>query len=277
MGKTPQKNPLARGLIALAALVLFAGLAAGYESSLTRVTLVVDGVPRQVNTQQETVAALLVDKEIVLRPEDHVVPAPDTPVTDGLVVQITRARLAQIDADGYTWHVYTHATTAEAILAEAGLVPGVYDRVTLEETLSADASPILHVVLYRAVPIVLHEDGQAVTLHTTADTVGEALSDLGITLYLADRVEPGQGDPLSAGMHVYLERSQPVTVHVDGRTIRTRTHRDRVGDVLSDLGIVLTGQDYTSVPLDQPVEGNAEIDVVRVEERFLIQQEPIPF
>jgi 3D (Asp-Asp-Asp) domain-containing protein len=78
-------------------------------------------------------------------------------------------------------------------------------------------------------------------------------------------------------MSISVERSTPVTVRVDGRTIRTRTHRERVGDVLADLGIALTGQDYALPPVDARLGEDATVDVIRVSERFLIEQEPIPF
>jgi 3D (Asp-Asp-Asp) domain-containing protein len=101
-------------------------------------------------------------------------------------------------------------------------------------------------------------------------------------------------------MEVYLERSTPVTIRVDGRTVRTRTHHDDAGDVLADLGIVLAGQDYVNVirgtegsaggagidmagaagaatTPETTLGTDATIEVVRVSERFLIEQEPIPF
>ncbi|HID89137.1 MAG TPA: DUF348 domain-containing protein, partial [Anaerolineae bacterium] len=91
------------------------------------------------------------------------------------------------------------------------------------------------------------------------------------------RVRPGLGEPLTAGTHIYVERSRPVVVRVDGRTVRTRTHRERVGEVLADLGIVLSGQDYTRPPLDASLDDETTIEVVRVAEAFVVEQSPIPF
>jgi uncharacterized protein YabE (DUF348 family) len=270
-------TPLAGGLVVLAVLVMLAGLAAGYEAGLTSVTLVVDGQPRQIRTHQETVGALLVDAGIELRQEDRVTPAPDAALAPGTAVIVARARLAVIAADGRQREIRTHATRFDEILREANVALGPYDRVTAEERTTADGDTALELDVQRAVAITLHEDGQTVTLHTTAPTVGKALRDAGLTLYMADRLEPGQGQPVSVGMHIYVERSRPVTVRVDERTIRTRTHRNTVGEVLADLGIVLTGQDYTTPPPDQPLEAQTSIEVVRVEERFVIEQEPIPF
>jgi len=130
---------------------------------------------------------------------------------------------------------------------------------------------------YCALPITIHYNGQSHTHLSTASTVGQALSEADITLYLADQVEPELGQPLSPEMDIYLQRSRPVSVNADGRTLHTRTHRERVGEVLADLGIVLTGLDYTNPQLDEPLGEQTAINVIRVSERFLVQQEPIPF
>jgi uncharacterized protein YabE (DUF348 family) len=223
------------------------------------------------------VGGLLADAGIALRPEDRVEPGLDTPIAPELSVSVSRARQVELQADGRRWQIYTLATRIGHILSEAGISLGPYDRLNVEETPGGDGSTFLRLRVTRAVPITLHEDGQEVVLHTTARTVGGALREAGITLYLADRVEPDLGQPLSTGMHIYLARSRPVTVIVDGRSMRTRTHRSRVGEVLTDLGIVLTGQDYTVPAPHEPLGSETTIEVVRVQERFLIQQEPIPF
>jgi 3D (Asp-Asp-Asp) domain-containing protein len=123
----------------------------------------------------------------------------------------------------------------------------------------------------------LDDEGEESTHFTTASTVGEALRQIGMVLYLADNVVPGLGMPLVDEARITVDRSTPVQVVVDGRTMRSRTHREHVGQVLSDLGIVLTGQDYTSPTLDSPLTADTIVRVVRVSERFEVEQEPIPF
>jgi len=297
-----QDDALSRlqGLKAFLALVLIVGtLAAGYRTALMPVTLVVDGRVQRLHTHQDTVAALLMDVGLALYPEDIVTPALDTPLEPGLIVEVQRARPVYISADGHSCLLRTHATSVETVLEEARVSLGPYDEVEIEgelmaanrsaETPSSSAetrsqrSPAAaapepaRITVRRAVPFTLHEDGRATTLYTTASTVGEALRRAGLTLYLADCVRPGLGERMSAGLHVYVDRSIPVTIQVDGRTLRTRTHRQRVGEVLADLGLILTGQDYTIPVPDAPLEEDATIRIVRVSERFLIEQEPIPF
>jgi len=312
---TPSRVP--RGLKAFVALTCIVGvLVTGYKATLTPVTLIVDGQEQRLRTHQDTVVALLMDADLSLHPEDIVTPALDTTLEPGLTVKIQRAHPVTISADGHNVLLHTHATSVEAVLKEARVSVGPYDEVEVEGALlptSQPAAPVsanavtqslwaqrpaghsidardafsrqniaesakpARIIVHRAVPFTLHEDGQATTLYTTASTVGEALRRAGLTLFLADGVRPGLGERMSAGIHLYVDRSIPVVVQVDGRTLRTRTHLDRVDDVLSELGIVLTGEDYTAPPLDAPLGEEAAIRVVRVSERFLIQQEPIPF
>jgi uncharacterized protein YabE (DUF348 family) len=299
---------LPRGLKALLALVFIVGtLAAGYQTARTPVTLVVDGQARRLRTHQDTVAALLMDTGLTLAPEDIVTPALGTHLEPGLIVEVQWARPVVISADGHSLLLRTHATSVEAVLQEARVSLGPHDEVEVEgdlvpanrsagrvstarpggsakalagvsrRTPAATEPEPVRITVYRAIPFRLHEDGQATILYTTASTVGEALRRAGLTLYLADGVRPGLGDRMSAGLHIYVDRSIPVTVQLDGRTLRTRTHRQRVDEVLADLGIVLTGQDYAIPPLDAPLGEDVTIRVVRVSERFLIEQEPIPF
>ncbi len=299
---------LPRGLRALLALVFIVGtLAAGYQTALTPVTLVVDGEARRLRTHQDTVAALLMDIGLTLASEDIVTPGLDTRLEPGLVVAVQLARPVLISADGHSLMIRTHAASVEAVLQEARVSLGPHDEIEVEGEFvpanrsagristarpggsakvlagvsrrtpaAAEPQPV-RITVHRAVPFRLHEDGQAMTLYTTASTVGEALRRAGLTLYLADGVRPGLGERMSAGMHIYIDRSIPVTVQLDSQTLRTRTHRQRVDEVLADLGIVLTGQDYAIPPLDASLGEDVTVRVVRVSERFLIEQEPIPF
>ena len=290
-----------QGLVAAAALVLTAAaLVAGYRSTSMPVTLVVDGRERHLATHEDTVAMLLMDSGLVLGEKDIVKHNDQVIAREALDavslgsesrVTVERARPVYVSADGHTVLLHTAATSVEALLREARVSIGPHDAlkvdghitdtnlesgVSLPEADSAAAAPP-RIEVQRAVPFTIHEDGEAKTFYTTASTIGEALRRAGLVLYLADGVQPGLGQRLSPGMAVKVERSVPVQVQVDGRTLRTRTHRQRVDEVLADLGVVLTGQDYTTPALESALEDGLTIRVVRVTERFLVEQEPIPF
>lgn len=267
-----------RILAFLIALLALSGLAAGYRATLTPVTLVIDGEEHVMRTHQPTVGLLLSDLGISLRTEDWIAPALETALEPDLTIEIDRAEPVVLIVDGQERMLLVHDESPADVLAEAGVELGPHD--TLEVRSPVVSDPTLtrfRIVVKRAVPVILEEGSVRTSLFSDAHTVGEALLQAGVYLYRADRVYPDPATPLQSGMHIRLERSIPVVARVDGHTLRTRTHRYRVGEVLADLGIALSGQDYTEPELDAPLGDGLEIRVVRVTESVLVEQSPIPF
>jgi uncharacterized protein YabE (DUF348 family) len=283
-GESPRPR-LARGrapglLAAPVFLVLAALLIVGYQRTLARVTLVADGQVRTVRTHQTTVEAVLREAGLTVYPEDRVEPELSAPLVAGEAITIHRARPVVVEVDGRTIEARTQLTVTSDILVELDVNVGQHDEICELSDRSANSpqsSPI-HIQIKRAVPITLQEAGSPpLHLYTTASTVGEALHDAGIVLYLADNVRPSLSSPVKPGTLVSIERSVPVTIHLGGRTLRSRTHRFNVGDVLADMGISLQGLDYVEPDLGAPLGDVQAIRVVRVREEVLVQQEPIPF
>jgi len=263
----------------LGLLVTLGSLAAGYRTSLTPVTLMINDNPRRLYTHQDTVAALITDVGLELHAKDTIAPSPATPLRRGMTIRVERARPVRVSVDGQSTTLQTRATSVNEILKEAQVTLGTYDDLSIQGNLRGRSpeGDVPQITIRRAVPFTLRDGNRTTTFHTTAPTVGEALHQAGLTLYLADRVHPALSTRISPNMEIVLERSTPVTVLVDGRSVRTRTHSEHVGEVLANLGIVLTGQDYTNPPYDAPIERAATVEIVRVSERFLIEQEPIAF
>lgn len=275
----------------------------------TQVTVTVDGYSETVRTNQPDVGRLLADLGLNLRPEDRVWPAPETPVLSGLAVTVQHARPGLIAADGTVHQVYSHATTAGALLADAGVRLGQADELWLDGVqVTTDAllplpdrehspyrvlrdppryhrgrawvghalSPV-RLTVRRAVPLIVDDGSVPYTIFTTAPTVGEALLREQLTLYLGDRVQPGLGSRVHAGMRVVIERSKPLLITADGRTVRTRTRGKTVGDALTELGITVAGSDRVEPPLTSPVLDYLPIRIVRVLETAIVESKIIPF
>ncbi len=303
-------NPVARRASSLVAWLLAALLllAAGIGAAVlagrvgTRVTVTVDGYTETVRSTRPDVGLLLADLGLRLRPEDRVTPALDTPLRPGLPVIVQRARPGLVSANGMALEVYTHAETVGALLAEAGIGLAPHDEVWLEDVQVTLTTPLppsdgalapprfargrawigheprpVRVAVRRAVRMVVDDGSVPYEIFTTAPTVGEALLREELTLYLGDRVQPSLGNRVHAGMRVMIERSTPVLVTADGRTVHTRTKGKTVGDTLVDLGIVVAGSDRVTPDLAQPVVDNAQIQVVRVLATVLVEREAIPF
>jgi uncharacterized protein YabE (DUF348 family) len=281
----------------------------GYKLTGQPVTLVVNAQSVQIRTHRLHVASVLREAGLLLRSKDLVWP----PVTDGIApddtIVVTLARPIIVEADGQTYRGLTHASQIPKIISEIGLALNGYDEVWVDGHLWDRASKVpppaqlvaaadnltlpltggrldlerqrpalVRIVVRRAIPIELHiQDGPPSTFYTTRHTVGEALLDQGLILYLGDRVTPSLGAQLSPGMRVFVERSTPVSISADGRTLKTRTRRDRVGEVLAQEGVALMGQDYVLPAGGTPLEADLNITVVRVREALEIEQDIIPF
>lgn len=294
------------GLLAVTLMLALASLmTAGYLSTQAEVTLVLNGLVWHLRTHQASVEAFLNETGVEVHPEDIVSPGLAAPIQPGGTITVQQARSVTIEADGRVISLRTHAASVTEILHEVDIAVKPHDRVTvngqeatLEAQLPASATPNssgglrvsglrgksilaeiapLHIVLRRAVPIHVNDDGVPITIYTVRPTVGEALRAEGITLYLGDRVEPSLGSPVSTGMHVYIQRSVPVAIAVDGRTIKTRTQQETVADVLAQEAVALVGNDRVEPKGDIPIADGMAIQVVRVKEAIAIEQDPIPF
>jgi uncharacterized protein YabE (DUF348 family) len=219
-----------------------------------------------------------------------------------MTLTIERARPVRILADGRDVVMGSWGVTPREVLRDAGIVIDTYDRVqidgqamandvilpprsveasrpTFDRGFAWDAlrSEPLQLRLTRAVPVTVHEGGLPYEIDTTADTVGEALRQAEVVLYMGDRVQPSLGSRVTPSMDVYIERSVPVTLQADGIRSKTRTQAKTVGDALSDLGVVVAGMDRVEPPLDTALYDNIKISVTRVHEDVEVEEEIAPY
>ncbi len=285
-------------------LILASLLTVEYFHTQIRVTLLVDGYGEPFRTHQTSVEVLLKEAGLEIHPKDIVSPGLEASIKNGEVVFIRRARPITIQVDDRTVDTRTHSQTLGELLQELGIALQPRDRVIIdgnEVSLTASLpghnptsrfvsnrsgnrdlpgqgqNAPLRIAIQRAAPIHIDNSGSLTTLYTTESTVGEALHKEGIHLYLGDRVEPSLSSPLSAGMQVFIQRSKPATIQVDGCLIKTRTLGDTVSEALAQEGVALLGKDYTQPSVDAPIVGDVAIRVVRVREETVIEQDPISF
>jgi uncharacterized protein YabE (DUF348 family) len=271
----------ARGFLAIPVFgLLVALLIVGYQRTLISVHILLDGQERTLRTHQTTVEAVLREAGFLPNPEDIVTPALSEHLVGGATITVQRARAVTVVADGQATEARTQLAGTQEILASLGVPVGQHDRVqvTAGEPVDTSGDSPLLIQIQRAVPVTILEGDKApLHLYTTASSVGELLHEAGFVLFLADEVRPPLSSPIRPDDRISVKRSVPVTIVADGHSLRTRTHRTSVGDVLADAGITLQGLDYAEPALDAALGGGAEIRVVRVREEVLVQQETIPF
>ncbi len=303
-------RPRAGLVVAILMLVVVGLMTALYLWTQIEVTIVVNDHPYRFYTHQTSVKAVLREAGLEIHEEDIVLPRLDAPLPLGEAIVVRQARPVIIEVDGKIIERRTHTRTVADLLSEVAIFPKAHDRITidgqaadLETSLTAylsdsfpsrdvggrggrllggqyipnpDLAPV-RVVLRRAVPIHISDGGVPTTIYTTDATVGEALRAHDIILHLGDRVIPSLDSRISTDMRVYIQRSKPVEIVVDGQTIRTRTRKETVAEVLAQEGVALFGKDYISFREDQRITDSMVIRVVRVREEIAIEQDPMPF
>ncbi|MCL2788349.1 MAG: ubiquitin-like domain-containing protein [Micrococcales bacterium] len=170
------------------------------------VTIEVDGVKTSTSTLAKSVGQVLNDQGIVVSAHDIVAPGVDEAIPrDGEIV-VRRARALDLSIDGKPQRVWTTEPTVEAALAEIGVRA---QDVALSVNRSAAVSRLDHPVRIQTPKTVTVEvDGVTITEETTAATVGEALSDLGVVLSAADQVSVDLDAQASDGQTLVVDRAQ---------------------------------------------------------------------
>lgn len=266
------------------------------------VTISVDGVADKLRTRRSHAAALLSDVGLTLSDHDSVSAALDSRVQNGATFVIDRARTVRILADGRDLIQPTNAQTVGDALRDAGFAVDPYDRalvdgveVSVDAALPATALTMLPITydrgyawqslvestpqirLRRAIPMTIDDGTVPYIIRTTAPTVGEALRQAEVTIFLGDRVEPSLGSAVTAGLQVFIGRSTPVAVDLGDKRTRTRVQAKTVGDALSSMGVVLAGLDEVKPPLETELYPNVEIQITRVMEDIEVTEEIEPF
>ncbi len=271
-----------RYLLVGLALVIVVGLAVFFGLRKT-VTLSIDGQARQLTTRALRVADLLQAQGVALSPDDNLSPALTSWLKDGQVITLTHAIPVQILADGKISSIYSAERLPAALLSQAGLSLSKGDQL-LSNGLKVDPaqpiplkSPSLSLQLVRSVAFSLLDDGQQISLSSTAPSLGSALWAAGYSLYTADLLEPPSATPLASGLAVTLTLSAPVTIRTQSGEVKIRSAARTVSGALEDAQLSPQGLDYSLPTSQEPIPLGGPIRLIRVTEQVLVEQTPIPF
>jgi uncharacterized protein YabE (DUF348 family) len=256
---------------------------------LTRqqVTVFADGQVTRFDTNQTNVAGALEQAGVSLIHGDLVYPEPATPLDDGMEVVVERSQVVSVEVDG---RVMTRRTTTKSIaefLNDMGVVLNENDLLVIDGDQTLAITDTQFTIQRRLLPdqikvlrrliLNVNDNGEELVINTLEQTVGRALQEAGIQIFLGDEVSPPLYTRIESGIAVSIKRSIPVSVDVDNQVIHTRTFSGNVADFLAELNIALIGQDYVLPGLDEPLAAGTMVQVVRVLEETITEQEPIPY
>jgi uncharacterized protein YabE (DUF348 family) len=192
-------------LAAAGAAVVLTGGAVGAAQLDKAVNLSVDGKTTATHVFGSTVGDLLDSQGIAVKSGDVVIPAVDSPISDGETVTVKYGRLLTLTVDGKTRTINTTETTVDGALLALGLRGDDRISVSRSQTIGR-AGLALTVVTPKTVTVTA--DGKTTTRTVVAATAGEALTQFGVRVGAADRVNPPVATQLTTGAKIVVQRVQ---------------------------------------------------------------------
>lgn len=181
----------------------------------------------------------------------------------------------QLTVDGVPQTLHTFAGDVTELLADEGLPVDAHDIVA-----PAPGTPLAagdEVAVRYGRPVDLDLDGQHRRVWTTAQTVDEALSQLGVRADGA-HLSASRSSPIGRrGLALLVRTEREFTVMADGRARSLRTNAATVAEAVDQAGITLHGEDRLSVPPQSfPREGQT-VTVLRVSAAQEVREEQLPY
>ena len=170
------------------------------------VTLDVDGSVTSISAFGRTVVEVLDANGVQVGERDLVVPDLGALVADGSQIVVRHGREVVVEVDGTERTVWSTAVTVEEVLAELGIRGELRTSVGRASTLGRD---MLRISTLKTVHVAV--DGRTTDLPTTASTVREVLSELGVVLGEHDLVSVSLDAAAVDGLAVMVTRVDGVT------------------------------------------------------------------
>ena len=230
-----------------------------------------------------TVGDALTSAQVSVFEGDVVTPALDEWISENQIIEIQRAAWIIILKGNEEHTLWTTERKPITLLKIANLElnPGdiVFYRgnqVDVEQKLPF--SPVITLKIKSGTTIELTEGESEVDIFYQGTTIMDALWDAGIRKFVADSLEPSpQTQLMEEKIRVVLHRSKEVIIAADDVEIKTRVLALTVGDALAEAGISLQDMDYSIPAEDSTIPESRRIEIVRLREAYLIEQELIPF
>jgi len=269
--------------VAVSVLVFFV-LFALLNFANRSVTVYLDDESKPVTFWGTRVQDSISAAEISLREGDIIKPGLQESIRNNQSIEIVRASWVSVAYNNEVISIWTTDRIPGSILSNPPLNVDFFDKViykdnfveTDELLLNFDQSYPLE--LQPITTIYLDDNGSERIIHTSANTLIDALWIEGIRLFGSDLLSPDANTRLVGGeIDAIINRSIEVTINTKEQLIQTRVIGGKIRDAFTDAGIYLQGLDY-SIPQDpEPIPENGQIRVVEVVEDVIFEQDSTPF
>jgi uncharacterized protein YabE (DUF348 family) len=137
------------------------------------------------------------------------------------------------------------------------------------------SAALAHGVLRKEVTVVVA--GRSRQHVTYSRTVEQVLTEARVTIGRGDEVSPQLSTGLTEGARIVIRRAVPLTMTVDGKTVRVTTAAATVRDLLHRRAIVLGEHDKVYPAANSPLWHGAKVRVLRITHRVVAERTEIPF
>ena len=192
----------------------------------------------------------------------------------GTAAWVGDGKSVSLRIDGQQRRVHTTASTVAGVLKDAHVSVGPHDLVApdLASTIHGDGQ----IVIDRGHLLHLTVDGTSRDVWVTADSVSEALAQLGYGS--AELVSVSRSKRLGSGVtDISIGAPKLVLLKVDRQTVAVTTAGPTVLQAIADSGIVLGPHDRLSVPRGSAVRDNEVITIQRVRYGSTVQRVSVPY
>lgn len=248
------------------------------------VTVIIDGAATTLDTHHSTVNQLLTDLGIDAAGGDSISHTGETTLRAEMIIRVDRARNVSLVVDGVGQILWTSRTNPLDILQFANVTVSDDDLIMVDGTLATRQNlaqwpvPASQIVVRHVLPLTVEIIGEGTqSILTTASTVGDALFEADITVFISDTVSAEMNAALQPNMHITIRRANPVSIIVDGETIRTRIQGSTVADALAEADVALVGLDYAVPAENTALIGGMSIRIIRVREEFVSEEVETPY
>jgi uncharacterized protein YabE (DUF348 family) len=192
------------GGVTTAVAVGAVGIGVAWGSAANAVTISIDGTETEVSTRVGTVGELLQEQGLEIEAQDAVAPAPETELSDGLFIVFRNGKLINWVVDGAERPLWTTAdTVGEAVIALGDRARSAWLSVDRSKRIPVDGLAV-NVRLPKSASVTV--DGATETTETTAVTVADLLTEIGVTLGASDLVKPAAETAVTEGLSVQVYR-----------------------------------------------------------------------
>ncbi|MCM1285967.1 MAG: ubiquitin-like domain-containing protein [Acetobacter sp.] len=167
----------------------------------------------------------------------------------------------EIKIDNESVVVTTNETEAIEILSQANITLAQNDKLDLSNFVEGEGGVIS---IDRLKNVNIEFDSAINTYSVYADTVGDALNELGITVNGDDKISHDRSANVIDGMIITIHSSKSVSLKVDGKTTKYAIYQGTVRDLLELAQVELGSDDFTKPALDTVLKENMTVAVYRV-------------